>query len=550
MRKMMKFLMEALSWAVFGILLMGGIRFPGGALKVTYPKDLLIIFAVVAIFARLAFRVKKSDLSLFRVFDSGFHSLMKCMRSKSIRNLPVSAYFVTFVVLWFSGAFVLFPLIRHWSYSTLYWDMAVLENVIFNGAMSGKFFTHLLTLPNHDPILFFPNNRLNLWLFPLSGIYRLFPYTETLLVLQSLALLFGVIPFHLLARKIFPRYPHLWVFGVSYFGIEYFHRLNIWDFHEAAFIQFLGLWALYFIHEKRIGLSLLFMFLSALWREDAWLGFSAYALLLGVRTRKWFLCGPLFFLGLAVLPWFAANLNLVNQLSGRYSYLGNSIGGIGANLLANPWLLLTPLKRRENVEFILQGLVRSGSGAVIFAGFPFWLISIPISLVVLSDHSGMTSWSSHYVGISIPLILYATLLGWKAVQDFSVRHWEKFPIPIFPILVLLSFTQLSFLEPAWIRKARPLNSETDRCLRDLVATISPKERVISEDPFLAQLARRTHLASLQFEPRYSEFDTLLLEARSARDLLQKMTATSGSPSEWKIREEKCGYILASREKRE
>ncbi len=139
----------------------------------------------------------------------------------------------------------------------------------------------------------------------LLPFYKLVPRPETLLFLQALLVIGGLVPLFLLGRAMKLSPFATLVFGLLYCAYPAFMGGCFYDFHENKFLTVLILWTMYCLESGRYKTMCLFAFLILLVKEDAPVYAACiglYVFLSGKRRRL----GAVIFLGSCL--YFAAAL--------------------------------------------------------------------------------------------------------------------------------------------------------------------------------------------------------------------------------------------------
>ncbi|HVU01082.1 MAG TPA: DUF2079 domain-containing protein [Polyangiaceae bacterium] len=105
-------------------------------------------------------------------------------------------------------------------------------------------------------------------LVPLSLFYLVYPFAETMLVLQAVWLASGAIPVYRLTRSRVGHRGAALALATAYLAYPALHGVNLFDFHSIALCVTPFLWFLVFIDEKRPRAALLTLGVLLLVRED------------------------------------------------------------------------------------------------------------------------------------------------------------------------------------------------------------------------------------------------------------------------------------------
>ncbi|WP_319579379.1 DUF2079 domain-containing protein [uncultured Methanospirillum sp.] len=308
-------------------------------------------------------------------------------------------------------------------------DLAIFNQSFWTTLHGGGFLENTFEGVSHfgyhfSPILFF--------LFP---FYMLIPGPEILLIFQSIFLGLGAIPFYLCGRELLNKKAGF-VVGIIYLLYPAVHGINLFAFHELAFLPFfLGI-ALWGFITGRKNLCFIFCILSLLIKEDVTLIIGMIGVI-GVwkgrtlRMREnWqhiillilsivifvvylFIIKPSFGLAdssdssLEIIQYTNPLENLASNNDLRFSFLIQ---------LFTP-LLLTPLASPEILLICIPSFIE------IFFATPGKFIYYNIF--------------SHYPALVIPIVFVSMIVTLRKIKENSREKIRKAFFP-FLILILLS----------------------------------------------------------------------------------------------------------------
>ncbi len=201
-------------------------------------------------------------------------------------------------------------------------------------------------------------------------VYALFPEPVTLLLVQLLALVSGVIPLYLMCRRKRAEALPTLAICVAYLLYPALRGGLFYDFHENKFLAPLLLWLLYFFEEKdkkkrRIGV-LVFAVLTLMVKEDAALYvmcIGLYHWMSGKKERTHYLgCG----LAISSLVYFIIVYLFMSVMAdggsaitsfGRYENLTvggfQGVGDIVMNIVKDPAYVVKQLLSETKLAFLL-----------------------------------------------------------------------------------------------------------------------------------------------------------------------------------------------------
>jgi uncharacterized membrane protein len=174
---------------------------------------------------------------------------------------------------------------RHYTFRTCAFDLGIFAQSLWttatgDGLLYNTVEQYVMCVDTHFGIHFSPI------LLTLVPIYRLFPYPETLLVLQSVIVGISAYPLFLLSRELIGDDIVSLLLVVIYLSNSLLHGITLFDFHEAPLaMPFIFLTALYFERgEYRKAALSSFLILSV--KEDAGLSLISLGLFYLLKDRN------------------------------------------------------------------------------------------------------------------------------------------------------------------------------------------------------------------------------------------------------------------------
>lgn len=262
-------------------------------------------------------------------------------------------------------------------------------------------------------------------------IYWLFPYDETLIIVQLAFIISGIIPLYLICKAkklnniIITAVSLVYILSPVLFGGLFY------DFHENKFLTTLILWLLYFVEKEKIYGMALFTVLVLMVKEDAGIYVATIALyIIAVKGKKMKIAGAAM-LALSV-AWFFAAYNYLSTdgngaMIGRYgNYLTNEeqgAVGIIVNIFKNPMYFFSQLLNADKLMNLLWVLV-----PLMFMPFKVKSIKGLILLIPFLVMNLMTSYvyqyniSHQYFYGSFALMLYLSVTNFGEEDDFDKRR--------------------------------------------------------------------------------------------------------------------------------
>jgi len=257
-------------------------------------------------------------------------------------------------------------------------------------------------------------------------IYWIFPYNETLIIVQLLFIISGVIPLYLICRnRKFSNTLTLLISLVYLLSPVLFNGL-FYDFHENKFLTTLILWLLYFVEkDKQIGIYI-FAILVLMVKEDAGIYVACVGLyILATKIGKKKIPGAIIFI-ISVI-WFLLAYRWLNSggdgaMTGRYqNFIGDSESGVYQILITifkNPAYFFKQLLSVEKLKHFLWILIpvmfmqfRIKSVKELILLIPFLVINAMPSYVYQYDIA-----HQYYYG-SMALMLYLVVVNLSEYSD-------------------------------------------------------------------------------------------------------------------------------------
>jgi len=402
-----------------------------------------------------------------------------------------AAYFIVYSAL---------AVLRHESFHSFRFDLGLFDQVFWNTTQGRPFeSTMSQALPIPHSLL---GDHFSPLLLVLVPFYFAFPHPETLLVLQTFALVLGAWPVYLLARlRLPPGYALVWV--AVYFLFVPLAYINLYDFHEVVLsVAPLG-FALYFLERGRGGWFLFSLLVTFLVKEEMALvgaGFGLYALM---GKRDWKLgLGVLFGSLLAfaaviqvAIPFFAEG-RTYPYIKLRYAEVGGSPGGIVTTLLTDPLRIARALLETKKIYFAIA-IFGPVLGLSAGAGWASVVLLPTLGYLLLSNYEPQFSFTTQYSAPLIPLVIGTSILTLARLPESARR-------PVMAAVVASSLVfSWAFGDMPFSRKFDPgLFSTPSRYglfVRQVAVRITPEAKVSAESSFPAHLAERRYVYDFAFE---------------------------------------------------
>lgn len=355
----------------------------------------------------------------------------------------------------------------------------------------------------HDPT--YLGDHLELWLVPISWVYRLFPSPLTLLWIQTLLIALTLMPLARLAHHFLGRRG---VIGATVLFVinPLVYNTALYEFHGLVVALPLLVWSIWWYVQQRYWPWLASLAAILLVREDAPFVVVGWATLAIIDRRRWRWWLPT--IGLAAVWFFsaqaiirAANHDGVYKYLAFYRWLGNSYEQILTYPFRHPIIFLQRIVSWDNISTIVGFLVTVGFLPLLRPRALWPLLFLFAQLLI----GGAQPWSYlhiHYVVPYLPFLWWGTLVAMRDVLNGKISWRGDTMIPgiIASILVIVApLYSLAVMGPAeWPWQVRRGQETAANVLRLALADVRPTDRVLTTFNYLPQLANRPSLYSLNY----------------------------------------------------
>lgn len=332
----------------------------------------------------------------------------------------------------------------------------------------------------------------SLFFYLLLPFYCLFPYAQTLLILQAGAVLLGFLPLLLLCRH-FQLSPRCTMVFCLIYGLSPATTGGcFYDFHENVFLIPLLLFLFYFYEKKYLLRMLMLALLVCSVKEDAALFvlvFGCYVLI-GRRDVKYAL--PLLGIGSIWMSLAFTYLSIHGQglMTNHYSNLvcdaDKGLLGILQTLVTNPAYLLTQMFTEDKLEFAITMFLPLTILPFYTRKYSRLLLLIPFLFInLLPSYTYQHSVFYQYVFGPYMFLLYMSLL--------NLRELKKKPKHAL-LLLCLCFSFYAFTSQIGARRYYfqdyRNNSAQRAAVQEMLSQIPDNASVSASTFFVPQLAQR------------------------------------------------------------
>ncbi|MEI7579743.1 MAG: DUF2079 domain-containing protein [bacterium] len=315
---------------------------------------------------------------------------------------------VVIILTIFSLVYIIVPYLKHWNLDTALFDFGLQEQVVWN-TIHGRWFASSPEVTN------FLGDHFSPILLLVAGIYKIFPFSFTLFVIQTLGVTAGIIALYKIAKIHIKSASLRILFLVILVLYRPLAGLLLFEFHEIALAFPLLAWGIYFLEKKKLGVSLIFLTLAMFCKEDV----GIFVTMLGlyfVIFRKEKKALILVFYGViyalaalfVFLPYFRSGEG--SDTLQRYSYLGNGPKEIIKNFFTKPYQMLRLIIHWDKVNYIR--MLFTPMLLVILVLPELFILVTPAFLVnFMSNSVHMVGTAKQYDVITSVAIFYAFIMG-------------------------------------------------------------------------------------------------------------------------------------------
>lgn len=504
-------------------LLTGGIWYSsnGMILELSEPIAPVLVTFFFGFIFKLRLKVPIETSPLSRFFISAWVSWKRKLSLRPLSTL-LDAFFLV-------GCFWAFASIQLLKRFVTGGDLAIPLNAIWNLSHG---YGYVASMKNGKHFLLDHQDPLFMLVAPL---FKLFPYAETLLIVQAFMLASGGIAVFYLAEKYF-RSEETTVHWVPAFAplMYWMSRLvrkpNLFDFHQGIFLLPLFLFGLAGIFsEKKTAraLGVLAFLLALLAKETAGpiaIGI-AIALLLGAAPKRTLFVTSfsLFLIPVGIFVLYCATHLTPQLLGGNYGYTGlyPQFGkGISSVLFApflQPKLFFSTLLASDRRAYLYLTLLP-------FVFLPLaskaFVAALPAYLMLfLTEGTARVNLYAHYTVEPAVGLFWSTLSGIKNVLSFAqVRNHEKWLK-----ILLLVFTLAYSGRSEWVNIRQAPDTPHKQWLRtEFLPALDPTVSIETTGKLVSHVANRHWVNSLsEFKAENGKpMDCVILDTEVAGESIE------------------------------
>lgn len=334
--------------------------------------------------------------------------------------------------------------------------------------------------------------------------YALFPRAETLLVLQAVFAVAGVVPLFLIARKHGLKGFVLLAMCLTYVFYGGIVMPCYYEFHENAFLPTILMWLLYAADRKKIPLLYLMAVLTCIVKEDAALYVICIGLFFffeekGAKRKHGILLAALaavYFI--LTMRWLSRFGDGAFMTSSRFGNLmvdpKDGLWGVIGNVFKDPGYLISLLLQERTLLFFVQTML-----PLLFLPFltkklhRFWLLApyAVMNLVIGAGYGYAADINYQYIFGPACLLIYAAL---KNVGELPRRRRNTLILTAGIVTVV---TTTAMASGKWsVAEYQWENKEFYRNMEECMRSVPQDASVLANTYFLPHLADRDQIYML------------------------------------------------------
>ena len=484
-----------------------------------YPKYLYRISPVTALFYGVVCAFQSA--SFYTAF--GFLILLAILIVHAVREdrmaldqLRISPLFLRITVILFAllmaAYLITAALLRYYSYNAPCYDFGIFCQMFHSMKTTGLPVT---TCERSTPMSHFAVHVSPIY-YVLLPFYMIVPRPETLLVLQVIAVLSGVIPLWLLAKHFRLSERVRAVLCLMYLGCSALTGGIFYDLHENKMLTPLLLWLFWSVEKKKRPLILLFTLLTLTVKEDA----ALYIIFIGLwllLSRPQKITGALMTTS-AVGYFLAVTSWLANQGEGvmfnRFANIIGSEGGIVQLLrstLVNPALLLYECMNAEKLVFAACILLPLGFLPFLTKKHSDLLLLCPFVIMnLISDYAYQHNLNYQYTYGVMALLFYLCAANLPHIQNLVSGFRLRRAILCFALCATALIGAVQIKNHSFLFEVFDDTRDDSKIIREVLDTIPEDASIRTASMFAAHLAEREELYYITTE---EEADIILIDLR-------------------------------------
>lgn len=372
-----------------------------------------------------------------------------------------SEIFLGFLTLAYILYFSWFTVLRYRTLYASYFDLGIMHQTVYNTFISLKTGDYSRFLEMTNPHGFDQVKRMAVHNDPLlaliAPLYFIYPGPETLLVLQSVLLGLGALVIYAIGLHIFINNSNRKLislfFAFTYLFYPPLQLTNNFDFHAVALATPFLLCMFYFFLKQQYKVSIIFVVLSLLAKEQVGLTISFFGLyaMAQIYFKKQKEKRNLIFFGLTTfligILWFFVSMKLIiphfrsglHFALGYFGDFGDSTTSVFVGFIKKPNLVFQYIFRKDTVDYLFSLLGPLGLLSLL-APIQLLIATPELAINTLSKSGAMRNIYFHYTAVITPFIFISGLYGFQRLISF-IKNEKKY---VWLIIVFFTTCSLYF----------------------------------------------------------------------------------------------------------
>lgn len=350
-------------------------------------------------------------------------------------------------IIYFSA----YTFLRHYHFISAYYDLAIMDQVIWNTA-HGHFFK--LTAPNGLATVSRFAIHADIFMVLLAPLYWVYDSVYTLLLAQVVIVALGALPVYWLGRDVLKNKTLALIIAAGYLLFGPLQRAVIFDFHAVTLASSFFLFAFYYAYKKRYWPYFIFLILAVSTKETMTFIALAIGLYIIFFQKQWKVglttivaSGLWFYLLLWHIMPDARPDGSAHFALDYYSKYGTTQTQIVKTILLKPWVWLPDILNKTGLLYLLAFVVPTGFLSLLS---PYLLLALPDFLInLLSKDPLLHQIGFQYVAAISAFAFIAFVFGVRNLRRILLKLSDKYPalnernIQSFLIVYLLFFLIVS-----------------------------------------------------------------------------------------------------------
>lgn len=336
-----------------------------------------------------------------------------------LNNIKINKYLPYTIAIIFIGIYSIVSISIHNHYQSHAMDFGLYTQAFWN-------YAHLNLGPSTIKGAYYLLGDHFILLFPLlSPIYRLLPFPQTLLIMQSIFVCAGSIPIYLLGKKILKKDFSALMISMAYLLFIGLQSALTFGIHGATFIPTFFAFAFWFLNDRKWIWYWVFIILALISKEDAPILISCFGLFILFFTKDKKIGVITTILGLS---WYFAVSNFIIPAlnsSGKFDYfqyaaLGKNPSEAVKTMITNPlFVLKSILSNITKLDTLLKYFISFGF-LTIFTPEVLLFLGLPIIMEQFLNDSPLR-WGVifHYPIAITPILAIGAIIGISRLNKFG-----------------------------------------------------------------------------------------------------------------------------------